>query len=228
MNKSILIAEDEMSIAQSLAYCLQKEGYITILAHDGKEALIQYKKANPALILLDIMLPEISGQDVCKTIRKSSNTPIIMLTAKDSELDKVVGLEIGADDYITKPFSMRELIARINAVLRRSEDKSDKGLNVGPFNFNEEKHEISYNNNVLDLPLKQFNILKTLLQNSNRVVSREELLRTVWGEDFFGDEKTLDVHIRRLRQQIEQDSVNPRYLKTVRGVGYRLVTGVSD
>ena len=222
--KSILIAEDEKSIAESLSYCLQKEGFTTYIAHDGKEALNQFKDNQPSLVLLDLMLPEISGQDVCKSIRKQTNTPIIMLTAKDSELDKIVGLEIGADDYITKPFSMSELIARINAVLRRSAtDNVSATINVGPFILNNETHEITFNKKVLELPLKQFNILKMLLINKDKVVSRDELFRAVWGEDFFGDEKTLDVHIRRLRQQIEEDSVNPKYLKTVRGVGYRIV-----
>ncbi|HDZ86139.1 hypothetical protein LCGC14_1490060 [marine sediment metagenome] len=223
MVKSILIAEDEKPIAESLAYCLQKEGFTTFIANDGKEALTSYEKEGPSLILLDLMLPIISGQEVCKTIRKHSDVPIIMLTAKDGELDKIVGLEIGADDYITKPFSMRELLARINAVLRRSTDRQDN-IVVGPFEFDEEKHEIRFNDKTLDLPLKQFNILKTLLLNKDRVVSREDLLKTVWGEDFFGDEKTLDVHIRRLRQKIEKDSTHPTHLKTIRGVGYRLLT----
>lgn len=220
--KTILIAEDERPIAESLSYCLQKEGFSTHLAFDGREALTQYKKIKPSLVLLDLMLPHINGQEVCKTIRRQSDTPIIMLTAKDSELDKIVGLEIGADDYITKPFSMRELIARINAVLRRSADKRELNISVGPFTFDDAKHEIAFKNKVLDLPLKQFNILKTLLLNKDRVVSRDELLKTVWGEDFYGDEKTLDVHIRRLRQQIEQDSTKPKYLKTIRGVGYKI------
>lgn len=222
MVKSILIAEDEKPIAESLAYCLQKEGFETFLAHDGKEALNSFKEVDPDLVLLDLMLPVINGQEVCKTIRKHSNIPIIMLTAKDGELDKIVGLEIGADDYITKPFSMSELIARINAVLRRSNDKPDT-IVVGPFDFNKDKHEIKFNGKILDLPLKQFNILKTLLLNKDKVVAREDLLKMVWGEDFFGDEKTLDVHIRRLRQKIEKDSTHPEYLKTIRGVGYRLV-----
>lgn len=224
MVKSILIAEDEKPIAESLSYCLKKEGFDTYQAHDGQEALNQYKKVKPTLILLDLMLPKLNGQEVCKTIRRQSDTPIIMLTAKDSELDKVVGLEIGADDYITKPFSMRELIARINAVLRRSTEKETAVLKIGPFKFDEAKHEIKMNNEILDLPLKEFNILKTLLLNKNKVVSRSNLLKTVWGEDFFGDEKTLDVHIRRLRKKIEADSMHPTYIKTVRGVGYRLVT----
>lgn len=223
MVQSILIAEDEKPIAESLSYCLQKEGFETYQAHDGNEALEQYKKIKPTLILLDLMLPKLDGQQVCKTIRAQSNTPIIMLTAKDSELDKVVGLEIGADDYITKPFSMRELIARINAVLRRSTEKQISPMKIGPFKFDEAQHEIRFNNKIIDLPLKQFNILKTLLINKNKVVPRDDLIKTVWGADFFGDEKTLDVHIRRLRQKIEEDSEHPKYIKTVRGVGYRLV-----
>ena len=228
MVKSILIAEDEKPIAESLAYCLEKEGFTTYQAHDGQEALNKYDKIKPTLVLLDLMLPKVNGQQVCKSIRADSDTPIIMLTAKDSELDKVVGLEIGADDYITKPFSMRELIARINAVLRRTAEK-DQLIDIGPFALNESSHEIKFENKPLDLPLKEFDILKTLLINKEKVVSRKNLLKIVWGEDFFGDEKTLDVHIRRLRQKIEEDSVNSKYIKTVRGVGYKfsLVTGTS-
>jgi len=223
MVKSILIAEDEKPLAESLAYCLEKEGFTTYQAHDGQEALNKYDKVKPTLVLLDLMLPKLNGQEVCKAIRRQADTPIIMLTAKDSELDKVVGLEIGADDYITKPFSMRELIARINAVLRRTAEKGQL-LKIGPFALDEASHEIKFKNKALDLPLKEFDILKTLLINKNKVVSRQSLLKIVWGEDFFGDEKTLDVHIRRLRQKIETDDMNPKYIKTIRGVGYRLVT----
>lgn len=224
MSKSILIAEDEKSIAESLSYCLQKEGFDVYLAHDGKEALRLFNLHNPSLILLDLMLPEINGVEVCKSIRRNSLTPIIMLTAKDSELDKIIGLENGADDYITKPFSIRELIARINAVLRRTSEPAISSLTIGPFHYDQAKHEISFKKLILDLPLKQFNILKLLLENHENVVTRKEIISTVWGDDFFGDEKTLDVHIRRLRQQIEMNSLRPKYLKTVRGVGYKITT----
>lgn len=225
MVRTILIAEDEKSIAESLSYCLEKEGYLTHQSYDGQDALNKYEQTSPDLVLLDLMLPKLDGQEVCRAIRKKSDTPIIMLTAKDSELDKVVGLEIGADDYITKPFSMRELIARINAVLRRSSQEGEDFHEAGPFLLDNAKHEIKFNDKVLDLPLKQFNILKTLLLNKEKVVTRQDLLEIVWGKDFFGDEKTLDVHIRRLRQKIENDSMHPKHIKTVRGVGYRLIAG---
>ncbi len=226
MTQSILIAEDEKSIAQSLSYCLEKEGFITHQAYDGQEALTQFKKNKPTLVLLDLMLPKLDGREVCRAIRRQSLTPIIMLTAKDSELDKIVGLEIGADDYITKPFSMRELVARINAVLRRSSTKKTEILKAGPFVYDEDKHEILLNNQPLVLPLKEFDILKILLLNRNKVVPREEILKAVWGEDFYGDDKTLDVHIRRLRQKIEADDKNRKYIKTIRGVGYRLIVSL--
>ncbi|TET55161.1 MAG: response regulator transcription factor, partial [Actinobacteria bacterium] len=204
MKKSILIAEDEKPIAESLSFCLEKEGFKTYQAYDGQAALSKYKEINPNLILLDLMLPKLGGQEVCKIIRRRSSTPIIMLTAKDSELDKVVGLEIGADDYITKPFSMRELIARINAVLRRAADnKKEQTVKTGDFTLSEDKHQIKFKGKILDLPLKEFNILKTFILNKERVLPRNELIEIVWGEDFYGDEKTLDVHIRRLRKKIE-------------------------
>ncbi len=226
MIQSILVAEDEKSIAQSLSYCLEKEGFIVYQAHDGQEALTQFKKNKPSLVLLDLMLPKLDGGEVCRAIRRQSPTPIIMLTAKDSELDKIVGLEIGADDYITKPFSMRELVARINAVLRRSSKKNNEIISAGPFVYDEDKHEILFNNQPLVLPLKEFDILKILLLNKNKVVPREEILKAVWGEDFYGDDKTLDVHIRRLRQKIEADDKNRKYIKTIRGVGYRLIVSL--
>jgi len=223
---TILIVDDEPSIVESVKYNLEKEGFKVYTASDGKKALDAFGKEKPDLVILDLMLPELNGEEVCKYIRKKSDIPIIMLTAKGDEVDVVVGLEIGADDYMTKPFSMRELIARIRAVLRRKTTDSVKDTEIkpsiiGPFQLDPKKHEIRFEGKQLDLTLKEYQILELLMQNPGQVLTREILLNRVWGEDYFGDTKTLDVHIRRLRKKIEEDPSKPHYIETIRGVGYR-------
>ncbi|MBI4744357.1 MAG: response regulator transcription factor [Actinobacteria bacterium] len=205
---------------------LEKEGYEVISVSDGEEALNLFKKEQPDLIILDLMLPKLSGEEVCRILRKESLVPIIMLTAKDSEVDKVVGLEIGADDYITKPFSLRELLARVKSILRRTEsqktpEKEAEPIRRGPFLLDLKRHEAKLEQKVLALPLKEFAILELFLRNPGRVFTRDLILRKVWGEDYFGDTKTVDVHIRRLREKIEKNASNPQFVQTVRGLGYR-------
>lgn len=225
--KKILIVEDEKSIVDSIKYNLEKEGYQTVCAFDGEEALQLARRENPDAIILDLMLPRLSGEEVCRILRRESMVPIIILTAKDTEIDKVVGLEIGADDYVTKPFSVRELLARVRAILRRVEsqtrepEEAAKCIVAGPIFMDLEKHEVRLKGKVLPLPLKEYQILELFLKNPGRVLTREFLLRRVWGEDYFGDTKTVDVHIRRLREKIEENSNNPKFIQTVRGVGYR-------
>jgi two-component system response regulator RegX3 len=197
------------------------------VAEDGRKALEIFAKEGADLILLDLMIPEVSGVEVCRTIRTTSQVPIIMLTAKDAEIDKVVGLELGADDYVTKPYSSRELIARIKAVLRRgiSDDGSiqDQDLmEVGPVKLNIGKHQVSVNGSPVSLPLKEFELLEFLMRNSGRVLTRSQLIDRVWGGDYYGDTKTLDVHIKRLRAKIEADPANPVLIQTIRGLGYKL------
>ncbi len=197
------------------------------MAEDGRKALEIFAKEGADLILLDLMIPEVSGVEVCRTIRTTSQVPIIMLTAKDAEIDKVVGLELGADDYVTKPYSSRELIARIKAVLRRgtSDDGSiqDQDLmEVGPVKLNTGKHQVSVNGAPVSLPLKEFELLEFLMRNSGRVLTRSQLIDRVWGGDYYGDTKTLDVHIKRLRAKIEADPANPVLIQTIRGLGYKL------
>jgi len=226
LNK-ILVVDDEQSIVESVKYNLEKEGYTVYTASDGKKALDTFNKEKPDLVILDLMLPGLSGEEVCRYIRKQSNIPIIMLTAKGDEVDVVVGLEIGADDYMTKPFSMRELIARVRAVLRRKTLDSVKDTEaepnlIGPLQIDPKRHEIRFEGKQLDLTLKEYQILELLMQNQGQVLTREILLNRVWGEDYFGDTKTLDVHIRRLRTKVEKDPAHPEYIKTIRGVGYRL------
>ena len=223
----ILIVEDESSFSEALAYLLGKEGFDVSVAEDGRAALNTFAKEGADLILLDLMIPEISGVDVCRTIRTTSKVPIIMLTAKDAEIDKVVGLELGADDYVTKPYSSRELIARIKAVLRRGVSDSElKGdlevITVGPIRLDTARHQASINGNPIALPLKEFELLEFLMRNSGRVLTRSQLIDRVWGGDYFGDTKTLDVHIKRLRSKIEVDSANPSLIQTIRGLGYKL------
>ena len=223
----ILIVEDESSFSEALAYLLGKEGFEVSVAEDGHAALNTFAKEGADLILLDLMIPEISGVDVCRTIRTTSKVPIIMLTAKDAEIDKVVGLELGADDYVTKPYSSRELIARIKAVLRRGVSDSElKGdlevITVGPIRLDTARHQASINGNPIALPLKEFELLEFLMRNSGRVLTRSQLIDRVWGGDYFGDTKTLDVHIKRLRSKIEVDSANPSLIQTIRGLGYKL------
>ena len=221
----ILVVEDEESISDPLSYLLRKEGYDVAMAATGPEALAEFERSSTDLVLLDLMLPGLSGVDVCRSIRQRSSVPIIMLTAKDSEIDKVVGLEIGADDYITKPYSSRELLARIKAVLRRISEPDDlvpATLEVGPVRMDVERHTVSVNGGPTALPLKEFELLEMLLRNAGRVLTRMQLIDRVWGSDYVGDTKTLDVHVKRLRSKLEVDPANPRYLVTVRGLGYKL------
>jgi len=223
----ILIVEDEASFSEALAFLLTKEGFETAIAEDGRQAINMFNADGADLILLDLMIPEVSGVEVCRTIRTQSQVPIIMLTAKDAEIDKVVGLELGADDYVTKPYSSRELIARIKAVLRRglTEDGSNQDqdlLEVGPIRLNIGKHQVFVGGNPVALPLKEFELLEFLMRNSGRVLTRSQLIDRVWGGDYYGDTKTLDVHIKRLRAKVESDPANPVLIQTIRGLGYKL------
>lgn len=222
----ILVVEDEESLAEAISFLLSKEGFDVAIAADGPSAIELFDKGGADLILLDLMLPGLSGTEVCRQIRSKSAVPIIMLTAKDSEIDKVVGLEIGADDYVTKPYSSRELIARIRAVLRRGEmvDPSlDTGvLSVGPVHLDADRHIISVNGQQVSLPLKEFELLEFLMRNAGRVLTRMQLIDRVWGSDYVGDTKTLDVHIKRLRAKVEVDPANPELIQTVRGMGYKM------
>ncbi|MTB71005.1 response regulator [Arsenicicoccus cauae] len=220
----ILVVEDEESISDPLSYLLRKEGYDVALAATGPDALAEFDRSSTDLVLLDLMLPGLSGVDVCRSIRQRSSVPIIMLTAKDSEIDKVVGLEIGADDYVTKPYSSRELLARIKAVLRRMSEPDDlvpASLEVGPVRMDVERHTVSVNGEPTALPLKEFELLELLLRNAGRVLTRMQLIDRVWGSDYVGDTKTLDVHVKRLRAKIEPDPGAPVHIVTVRGLGYK-------
>ena len=220
----ILIVEDEASLSDPLAYLLTREGYETKVAADGLAALSEFDRAGADLVLLDLMLPGLSGTEVCRELRQRSAVPIIMLTAKDSEVDIVVGLELGADDYVTKPYSTRELLARIRAVLRRQTDPGDLDdsvLTAGAVRMDVEKHQVTVDGTVVAMPLKEFELLELLLRNAGRVLTRGQLIDRVWGADYFGDTKTLDVHVKRIRSKIEPDPSNPRMLITVRGLGYR-------
>ena len=222
----ILVVEDEETLSEAIAFLLSKEGFEVAVAATGPDAIAQFDKNGADLILLDLMLPGISGTEVCRQIRTKSSVPIIMLTAKDSEIDKVVGLELGADDYVTKPYSSRELIARIRAVLRRGEfvDGADDGasIEVGPVRMDTDRHIISVNGEQIPLPLKEFELLEFLMRNAGRVLTRMQLIDRVWGSDYVGDTKTLDVHIKRLRAKIETDPANPEFIQTVRGMGYKM------
>ena len=223
----VLIVEDEISFSDALAYLLKKESYEVEVAVNGAEAIERFQSFNPDLILLDLMIPEVSGTEVCRVIRSTSQVPIIMLTAKDSEIDKVVGLELGADDYVTKPYSSRELLARIKAVMRRNSNEGasfDEGaeLAVGPIRMDLDKHRVTVNSIHVTFPLKEFELLEYLMRNSGRVLTRSQLIDRVWGNDYFGDTKTLDVHIKRLRAKVEADPANPTIIHTIRGLGYKL------
>jgi two-component system, OmpR family, response regulator RegX3 len=223
----VLVVEDEESFSDALSYMLRREGYDAVVAGTGPEALAEFDRAGADIVLLDLMLPGLSGTEVCRALRSRSNVPIIMLTAKDGEIDKVVGLELGADDYVTKPYSARELVARIRAVLRRrgeaAEAPSDEGvLEAGPVRMDVERHVVAVDNEQVSLPLKEFDLLEYLLRNAGRVLTRGQLIDRVWGSDYVGDTKTLDVHVKRLRAKIEPDPANPKYLLTVRGLGYKL------
>jgi two-component system, OmpR family, response regulator RegX3 len=220
----ILVVEDEASFSEALAYVLGKEGFEVVVADTGDGAIATFDRVGADLVLLDLMLPGLSGTEVCKQLRSRSNVPIIMLTAKDTEVDKVVGLELGADDYVTKPYSKAELVARIRAVLRRQSEvapATDSVLIAGPVRIDVERHQVDINNISAALPLKEFELLEFLVRNSGRVLTRAQLIDRVWGSDYFGDTKTLDVHVKRLRAKIEQDPANPVYIQTIRGLGYK-------
>jgi two-component system response regulator RegX3 len=220
----ILIVEDEVSFSDPLSYLLKKEGYDVAVAETGPDGLAEFDKNGADLVLLDLMLPGLSGVDVCRALRQRSSVPVIMLTAKDTEIDKVVGLEIGADDYVTKPYSSRELLARVKAVLRRlaePEDLLPSTLESGPVRMDVERHTVSVQGRSASLPLKEFELLEMLLRNSGRVLTRMQLIDRVWGSDYVGDTKTLDVHVKRLRAKIEPDPANPVHIVTVRGLGYK-------
>jgi len=220
----ILVVEDEESFRDALQYMLTREGFDVVIASNGAEGIKLFDSKNPDLVLLDLMLPEVSGTDVCKHIRSKSSTPVIMLTAKDTEIDKVVGLELGADDYVTKPFSTRELLARIRAVMRRGGEVELDAIGAiegGPIRMDVERHTLTVNGVSVPMPLKEFELLEFLMRNSGRVLTRGQLMDRVWGSNYVGDGKTLDVHIKRIRSKIEPDPANPVYLSTIRGLGYR-------
>ena len=223
----ILIVEDESSFSEAISFLLGKEGFETDVAENGRVALELFKSHAYDLVLLDLMIPEVSGIEVCRTIRTTSMVPIIMLTAKDSEVDKVVGLELGADDYVTKPYSSRELVARIKAVLRRGipenlDADSNSAIQVaGRIRMDVDRHQVTVNEILINLPLKEFELLEFLMRNAGRVLTRGQLIDRVWGGDYYGDTKTLDVHIKRLRSKIEEDPANPQLIQTIRGLGYK-------
>lgn len=220
----ILVVEDEESFSEALTFMLRREGFEVGVASDGVAAIDEFDRHGADLVLLDLMLPGMSGTEVCRSLRSRSAVPIIMVTAKDSEVDKVVGLELGADDYVTKPYSSRELVARIRAVLRRRSEPEDLAPSVvegGPVRIDVERHVVSVAGQVVSMPLKEFDLLEFLVRNAGRVLTRGQLIDRVWGADYVGDTKTLDVHVKRLRAKIEDDPANPRYLLTVRGLGYK-------
>jgi two-component system, OmpR family, response regulator RegX3 len=221
------VVEDEESFSDALSYMLRREGFEVAVAATGPDALSQFDRAGADLVLLDLMLPGLSGTEVCRTLRQKSSVPVIMLTARDSEIDKVVGLELGADDYVTKPFSSRELVARIRAVLRRRgepEEPVPAALEAGPVRMDVDRHVVTVGGDTVPMPLKEFDLLELLLRNAGRVLTRGQLIDRVWGADYVGDTKTLDVHVKRLRAKIEPDPSNPRHLVTVRGLGYKFET----
>ncbi|OLT43825.1 DNA-binding response regulator [Serinicoccus sp. CNJ-927] len=223
----ILVVEDEESFSDPLSYLLEKEGYDVTVTESGTEGLAEFDRGGADLVLLDLMLPGMSGVDVCRALRQRSSVPVIMLTAKDSEVDKVVGLELGADDYVTKPYSGRELLARIKAVLRRQSEPEElmpSTVESGPVRMDVERHTVSVHGESVSLPLKEFELLEMLLRNAGRVLTRGQLIDRVWGSDYVGDTKTLDVHVKRLRAKIEPDPSNPQHIVTVRGLGYKFET----
>ena len=220
----VLVVEDEQSLREPLVFMLEKEGYEVIEAENGQVAIEKFESLGADIILLDLMMPKLDGNQVCKQIRLSSNVPIIMLTAKDAEVDKVVGLEIGADDYVTKPYSTRELLARMKAVLRRKIEPSveaDSVLVAGELRLDSDRHQVTLSGKPISFPLKEFELLELLMENVNRVLTRGQIIDRVWGANYFGDTKTLDVHIKRLRSKIEEDPARPKYIQTVRGLGYK-------
>lgn len=220
----LLVVEDEESFQEALSHMLRREGFEVAVAGTGPDALTVFDRHGADLVLLDVMLPGLSGTEVCRALRQKSSVPVIMLTARDSEVDKVVGLELGADDYVTKPFSSRELVARIKAVLRRrieAEELLPPTLEAGPVRMDVDRHLVSVRGSSISLPLKEFELLELLLRNAGRVLTRGQLIDRVWGADYVGDTKTLDVHVKRLRAKLEVEPSNPRHLLTVRGLGYK-------
>jgi two-component system, OmpR family, response regulator RegX3 len=221
----VLVVEDEASYSEALSYMLRKEGYEVAVAEDGHDALAEFERNGADIVLLDLMLPGLPGTEVCRQIRQTSSVPVIMVSAKDEEVDKVVGLELGADDYVTKPYSPRELVARIRAVLRRGLGEGaadDDVLEAGPVRMDVERHVVTVGGDEQRLPLKEFELLEMFLRNPGRVLTRGQLIDRVWGSDYVGDTKTLDVHVKRLRAKLEPDPGTPQYLVTVRGLGYKL------
>jgi len=221
----VLVVEDEEAYSDALSYMLRREGFEVSVAATGTDALIEFDRTGADIVLLDLMLPEMSGTEVCRQLRQKSNVPVIMITARDSEIDKVVGLEIGADDYVTKPYSPRELVARIRAVLRRQTGDTGEltppSLSAGPVRMDVDRHVVTVAGEAVQLPLKEFELLELLLRNAGRVLTRGQLIDRVWGADYVGDTKTLDVHVKRLRSKIEPEPSAPRYIVTVRGLGYK-------
>jgi two-component system response regulator RegX3 len=220
----VLVVEDEESFSDALSYMLRKEGFEVAVCPTGPDAIETFDRTGADLVLLDLMLPGLPGSEVCRTLRERSNVPVIMLTAKDSEIDKVVGLELGADDYVTKPFSSRELVARMRAVLRRHGDADEPVSSImesGPVRMDVDRHVVTVRSQQVQLPLKEFELLEVLLRNAGRVLTRMQLIDRVWGADYVGDTKTLDVHVKRLRAKIETEPTNPRHIVTVRGLGYK-------
>ena len=227
----ILVVEDEPSLAESVRYNLEREGYDVIVATDGRTGLERFREDRPALVILDLMLPQLSGLDVCRAIRAESDVPIIIVTAKDAEADKVAGLELGADDYVTKPFSVRELVSRVRAHLRRGAIRvapdgatsAEERLVGGPVEMDTARHEVKVGGELVALPPKEFELLEALLRRKGRLLTRLFLIEEVWGGDYVGDTKTLDVHVKRIRRKIESDPHDPAHLVTVRGLGYKFV-----
>jgi two-component system response regulator RegX3 len=223
----ILLVEDEPSLVETVRYALEREGFGVIVARDGQEALDRFAAEPPDLVILDLMLPVVSGLDVCRRIRETSMVPIVIVTAKDAEADKVAGLELGADDYVTKPFSVRELVSRVRANLRRSQmavpDAAGEVLTGGPIRLDAARHEVTVRGDPVAFPPKEFELLESFLRSPGRLLTRERLIQRIWGGDYVGDTKTLDVHVKRLRQKIERDPHEPEHLLTVRGLGYKFV-----
>jgi two-component system response regulator RegX3 len=225
----VLLVEDEEALADSIRYSLEREGFRVTLAADGRKAIERFRTSAPDLVILDLMLPEVSGLDVVRAIRQASTVPIIIVTAKDSEADKVTGLELGADDYVTKPFSVRELVSRVRAHMRRARmavvpPTADEVLTGGPVQMDVARHEVRVEGSEATLPPKEFQLLEILLRRQGRLLTRDFLIEEVWGRDYVGDTKTLDVHVKRIRQKIERDPHDPAYLVTVRGLGYKFVS----
>ncbi len=221
----VLVVEDEESFSDALSFMLRREGYDVAVVDDGGKVLEEFERNGADLVLLDLMLPGVSGTEVCRLLRQRSAVPIIMVTAKDSEIDKVVGLELGADDYVTKPFSSRELVARIRAVLRRHGEPSEllpDVFEVGPIRIDVDRHVVDVRGETITMPLKEFDLLELLMRNAGRVLTRAQIIDRVWGSDYVGDTKTLDVHIKRLRSKVEADPTHPELIVTVRGLGYKM------